>query len=259
MMRKPVSRSYCGGRITAQAYKYDGGTTTWYMYGSRFPAQLHAIKYIGAFGVGYLFCQEGLYLIMELEFTNSFVRISDIYNMHTCFNPNEFRLLEEQFAQKQQEEILREQQKNDAEAGRATGACGAEKMAVVNFKKAMNDKHADIMRKVQGGNMYNDTAAQRAMLSLNDPEDNCQLSILEARVGICEARAGLAKYPDRSAYYSNKINCLQQQITTLQDAISRMQALDRQYPGGGTNLARAHAEKGRIAYQLLNTMPHCDQ
>src|SRR5262249_27992341 len=124
LMRKAVNRSYCGGRITAQAYKYDGGTTTWYMYGSRFPAELHAVKYLGAFGVGYLFCQEGLYLVMELEFPNSFVRISDIYNMHACFNPSEFQLLEERFAQKQQEEILHEQQKNDEEAGRATGACG---------------------------------------------------------------------------------------------------------------------------------------
>lgn len=257
LVRKAVNRSYCGGRITAQAYKYDGGTTTWYMYGSRFPAQLHAVKYIGAFGVGYLFCQEGLYLVMELEFTNSFVRISDIYNVHACFNPGEFQVLEDRFQRKQQEEIVREQQKNDAEAGRATGECAAEKMAVVNFKKAMNDKHAEIMRRVQGGNMYNDTAAQRAMLSLDDPEDNCQLSILEAQQRICGTRAEMAKYPDRAASLGNNINCLQDQIRTLQDALSRMQAIDRQYPGAGTNLARAHAEKGRIYYQLMNTMPNC--
>jgi len=258
MVRKPVNRSYCGGRIMAQAYKYDGGTTTWFMYGSRFPAALHAVKYIGAFGVGYLFCQEGLYLIMELEFTNSFVRISDVHNMHTCFNPSEFQLLEQQFQQKQQEEIAHERQKNSDQAAKVTGDCAAEKMAVINFKQAMNDKHAEIMRKVQGRNMYTDTAAQRAMLSLNDPEDNCQLGILQAQQGICGVRAEIGKYPDRAVSLGNKINCLQDQVRTLQDALARMQAIDRQYPGGGTNHARAHAEKGRIYNEVTTTMPHCD-
>jgi hypothetical protein len=258
MVRKPVNRSYCNGQIMAQAYKYDGGATTWYMYGSRFPAELHAVKYIGAYGVGYLFCQEGLYLIMELEFSNSFVRISDIYNMHTCFNPGEFVVMEDRFQAKQQEEIARDRVKNDEDAAKVTGDCVSEKMAVINFKKSLDDKHAEIMRKVQGGNMYNDTAAQRAMLSLNDPEDNCQLGILQAQQGICGARAEMAKYPDRAINLGNKINCLNDQIRILQDALARMQAVDRQYPGAGTQLARANAEKGRLYYQVMSTMPHCD-
>lgn len=258
LMRKAENRSYCGGQIMAQAYKYDGGTTRWYMYGDRFPAQLHPVKYLGAFGVGYLFCQEGMYLVMELEFTNSFVRIGNIYSMHACFNPSEFVVMEDHFQAKQQDEIARERQKNDEEEAKVEGDCTGEKMAVINFKKAMNDKHAEIMRKVQGGNMYNDTAAQRAMLSLNDPEDNCQMGILQAQQSICLARADMAKHPDRAASIGNKINCLNDQIRILQDALARMQAVDRQYPGGGVQLARGNAEKGRIYYQILTTMPHCD-
>jgi hypothetical protein len=258
LIRKAVNRSYCGGQILATAYKFDGGESTWYVYGDRYPAQLHPVKYLGAFGVGYLFCQEGLYLIMELEFTNSFVRIGNMYNMHACFDPSEFVVMEDRFQQQQQENIARERQKNDEEAAKVTGDCAAEKIAVINYKQALNDRHAEIMRKVQGGNMYNDTAAQRAMLSLNDPESSCQLGILQAQQSICACRADMGKHPDRAAALGNKINCLQQQISVLQDGISRMQALDRQYPSGGANLARANAEKSRLYYQLLSTMPHCD-
>src|SRR5262249_52951225 len=46
LARKSANRSYCGGQIMAQAYKFDGGTSTWYMYGSRFPAELHPVKYL---------------------------------------------------------------------------------------------------------------------------------------------------------------------------------------------------------------------
>jgi hypothetical protein len=258
LVRKAENRSYCGGRIMAQAYKYDGGMSTWYLYGSRFPTELHTVKYLGAFGVGYLYCQEGVYLIMELSFSNNFVRISDIYNMHTCFNPSEFVVMEDQMQSKAQEDLARERAKNEEDAAKVTGDCVAEKMAVINFKKAMTDKQAETLRKVQGGNMYNDTAAQRAMLSMNDLEDNCQLSILEVQQRICGARAEMVKYPDRAVNLGNKINCLNDQVRMLQDVLARMQAIDRQFPGGGTNLARANMEKGRIYYQVMNTAPHCD-
>lgn len=257
LMRKADNRSYCGGQIMAQAYKFDGGASTWYMYGDRLPAQLHPVKYLGAFGVGYLYCQEGLYLVMELEFTNSYVRIGNMYNMNACFDPSGFVVMEEKFQQQQQDNIARERAKNDEEAGKVNGDCVAEKMAVINYKQALNDKHAEIMRKVQSGNMYNDTAAQRAMLSLNDPEANCQLGILQAQLSICLARTDAAKHPDHAISLGNKINCLQQQISMLQDAIGRMQALDRQYTGS-VGMARANSEKGRVYYQMMTTMPHCD-
>jgi len=79
LTRKAESRSYCDGRITAQAYKYDGGTTTWYLYGDRFPAQLHPVKYLGAYGVGYMETQEGMYLVMELNFAKANAEKSRLY------------------------------------------------------------------------------------------------------------------------------------------------------------------------------------
>jgi hypothetical protein len=255
LSRKPENRSYCDGRITAQAYKYDGGTTTWYLYGDRFPPQLHPVKYLGAYGVGYMLTQEGMYLVMELNFGNTYVRIGDMQLVHNCFNPSDFKSMEDNFVVKRTEEIRHEQQKASDEEAHISGDCASEKQAVVDFKKELNRKHEDLLRRSQHGNVYQDTVAQRAMLSMNDPLDAVRQGILSNRVGICGAEHDMAKYPSHMPEDQARIQCLQDQIRKLQDAEARMMAFDNQY---ASQPQRANAEKSKIYWEIMKTAPRCD-
>jgi hypothetical protein len=255
LVRKSEQRVYCGNKINATAYRYDGSPNTFFLYGNRFPDKLHPVKYLGVFGVGYLFTQEGLYLIMELNFGANYVRISDMENVHTCFNPSGFQSMEDRFQARGQEDLQKEKAKTDQEQAHITGDCTQEKQAIVDFKKALNQKHEELLRKSQHGNLYQDTMAQRAMLSLSDPLYAVQQSILNARLRICGAQSDMARNPRNAPADGAKVQCLNDQVAQLQNAESRMMALDRQYV---TQLARGNAEKSKLYLELMKTLPRCD-
>ena len=255
MARKAERRGYCNNKVTALAYRYDGNPNTFFVYGDRFPERLHPIKYLGSFGVGYMYCQEGLFLIMEMNFGANYVRIGDMENVHNCFNPSVFQVAEEKFQTNQQQELAEEKAKVDRDQSHISGDCIAEKQAILDYKKAMNEKHEELLRKSQHGNTYQDTIAQRAIVSMMDPMDNVRLGLLSAKQGICGAQTDMVKNPRNAPNDRAKIDCLNGQITKLQDAESRMEALDSRY---ANEPARAQAEKSKIYWDVLKNMPHCD-
>ncbi|HVW60900.1 MAG TPA: hypothetical protein VHC48_12710 [Puia sp.] len=255
LARKAESRTYCDGKITAQAYKYGGGTNTWYVYGDRYPAQLRPRKFLGPFGVGYMYTDEGLYLIMEVNFGANYVRIGSMENVQSCFDPSSFRVMEDAFVTKRQEEIQHEEAKADEEEAHAVGECAAEKQAIVDLKKEINKKQADLLRNSQHGNLYQDPASQKAIIGMMDPLDNVRQSILNAKLRICGAEKDMMKYPAHAPEDGLRIGCLGRQVTMLQDAQARMMEIDNQYP---TQPARANTEKSKLYWEVLNTIPKCD-
>lgn len=256
LMRKSEVRGYCGNKITAHAYRYDGGMSTWYIYGDRYPEKLHTQKFLGAFGVGYMLCEEGLFLVMELEFgAGRYVRIGQMENVHSCFDPSEFKVMEDKFRTTQQEEIEHNRAKQNEEQAHINGDCVAEKQAVLDYKKAMTQKQEELLRKTQHGNSYQDTAVQRAYLSMMDPLDNVRMGILNTNLGICSARADMAKNPTHAREDQNRIACLNQQLALLQEAESKMMAYDNQYR---SNPAVANAQKSKIYLDVMRNAPKCD-
>lgn len=255
LARKSESRTYCDGKITAQAYKYDGGTTTWYVYGDRYPAQLHPQKFFGPFGVGYMYTTEGLYLVMELNFGSSYVRIGSMENVDDCFDPSAYRVMESAVVTKQQEELRHEETKVQAEESRISGDCIPEKQAIVEYKKIVNQKHEEMIRQMQHGNLYQDSTAQRAVLGMMDPLESVRESILKAKLGMCGAEKDMVKFPSHAAEDGARVGCLGRQVSLLQEVEARMVAIDQQYP---TQPAKANAEKSRIYWELLKTMPECN-
>jgi len=256
LARKAETRGYCDNKIAAHAYRYDGGATTWYLYGDRYPEKLHPQKYLGSFGVGYMLCQEGLYLVMEMEFgSGSYVRIGQMENVHSCFNPSEFKVMEDKFQTTQQEQLQHDKTKVAEEESRVTGDCISEKQAVLNFKKAMNQKHEEVLRRTQHGNSYQDTVTQRAYLSMMDPLDMVREQILNIQLSICTAGKGKVKDPSHSNSYQSRINCLGQQLAILQGAESKMMDIDHQY---ATQPAIANAQKGKVYLDATKNTPRCD-
>jgi len=255
LARKSESRTYCDGKITAQAYKYDGGTTTWYVYGDRFPAQLHPQKFFGPFGVGYMYTTEGLYLVMELNFGSNYVRIGSMENVNNCFDPSAYQVMENVAVTKQQDELQHEQAKVAAEESRISGDCIPEKQAIVEYEKIVNQKHEERIRQMQHGNLYQDSVAQKAVLGMMDPLESVRSSILKAKLAMCNAQKDMLRYPQHAPQDGFRVGCLGNQVNLLQEAESRMVAIDQQYP---TQPAKANAEKSRIYWELMKTIPNCE-
>ena len=246
LARKAERRGYCNNKVTALAYRYDGNPNTFFVYGDRFPERLHPLKYMGAFGVGYMYCQEGLFLIMEVNFgTASYVRIGDMENVHNCFDPSEFQVAEDKFQANQQRELQEEQASADRKQQQVTGECTGEKQAIVDYKRAMIDKHAELLRKSQHGNTYTDTATQRAIVNMMDPLDGLRENILVIKLNICQSQV----------HGGGKVSCLSNQLSILQDAEARMMALDSRYP---TEPARAQTEKSKIYWDLMKNLVQCN-
>lgn len=245
LMRKSEMRAYCDNKINARSYRYDGSPTTFFIYSDRYPEKLHPLKFLGAFGVGYMYCEEGLYLIMEMNFGVNYVRIGTMENVHNCFNPAAFQVQEDAFHAKAQQELREEQANTDRQQDQVRGECTGEKQAMVDFKRALNRKHEEMLRRSQHGNTYQDSVAQRAMINMMDPLDNVRESILNVQLNICMShRRG-----------GNNVSCFREQLSALQDAETRMMAVDQQY---ASQPAIASAKKGKIYWDLMKTMPICN-
>jgi hypothetical protein len=166
-------------------------------------------------------------------------------NVHNCFDPSEFEVAEDKFQTDQQRKLQEEQASVDRKQQQVKGECTAEKQAVVDYKRAMIDKHAELLRKSQQGNTYTDTATQRAITSMLDPLYGLRENILVIKLNICQSQM----------HGGGKVSCLNNQLSRLQDAEARMMALDSRYP---TEPVRAQAEKSKIYWDLMKNMPNCN-
>jgi hypothetical protein len=78
-----------------------------------------------------------------------------------------------------------------------------------------------------------------------DPTDMVRESILNAKLNICVSHR----------HGGDKVSCFSEQLAALQDAETRMMALDSRY---ATEPARAQAEKSKLYWELMKTMPQCN-
>jgi hypothetical protein len=257
LSRKSETRTFCDGKLTAEAYRLDGSPNTWYVYGSRYLEKIHPIpgKYLGNFGVGYFVTEEGVYLILGRTMGAIDCRILSMDNVRKCFDPTPFQIMEDKFQAKGQADLQEERAKIDRDASKVSGNCAAEKTALLDYRREMAQQHEEALRKSKEGNTYQDPAAQKAMISLMDPLISVREGILSAKVNLCNAHdaAVTAGSPSTQAAIQQKISCLNRQLATLQDLETRMQAMDRQY----TNIAQASAEKGKLYYTALKNMDNC--
>ncbi|MBS1664123.1 MAG: hypothetical protein JST68_23970 [Bacteroidetes bacterium] len=258
LFRKNETRPYCDNKLIGQAYRLDNGPSTWYIYGDRYPEKIHPIpnKYMGNFGVGYLMCEEGLYLVLERTMGRLTARITSMDNVNKCFDPTAFQIQDEHFQTRANADIQTEQRKLQEQAGHIDGDCVAEKTELNQYRQQVGRQKEEALRRSQRGNLYQDTAAQRAMLSLTDPLITVHDGILSEKVALCNSRAALSHATERDRLaISEKINCHSDRLTALQTAESKMQDLDRQY---ATNPARANAEKSRLYLAVTRNLPSCD-
>lgn len=246
LIRKAETRNYCEGKLNARAYKYDGGTATWYVYGERYPERLHGVRFLGNFGVGYLKTEEGLYLVLEMEDGPNQYRISSIETVYTCFDPAQFKIMEDEFVRKRRLELQKEREKIARDEARAnTGNCTSQKMAVINFRKEQLRIQEENLVVSQQGNTYEEGPSQQAVLGMMDPLVMVQASILTTQVTICNLDVSLQRSPSSNSL-QEKISCNRSLLSQLIQLEGQLKAIDIRFAGNG---GQAFAEKSKYYSQ----------
>lgn len=249
LSRKAETRTYCDGRFNARAYKFDGGTATWYVYGERYPERLHGVRFLGNFGVGYLKTEEGLYLVLEMQDGANQYRISSIETVSVCFDPTQFKIMEDEFVRKRRLELDKERDKIARDEARAnSGNCASQKMAVINFRREQLRIQEENLVVSQQGNTYQDRPTQQAVLGMMDPLTQVQGSILTTQVSICNLEESLHRSPSSANSINEKIGCNRTMLTQLIQLEVELKAIDVRFAGNG---GQAFAEKSKYYMQHM--------
>ena len=250
--RKNMQRSYCGGMANAMAYKLADQPTVWYLYGDRYPAQLHVRKYFGGFGIGVIRADEGVYVVMELSTGNNHVRILNIEKMMQCFDPQPFVAQEDAFRTKQRAALQQEAAKIEQHALDAGNArhCVAERLAIVNHERELNRQAFRDLDSTNHGNIYQDKTTQKAFIAMMDPLTLVESGILQCNLSICGIES--AEHPGPDA--ADRLACQQNLLQRLNSLSQQMRALNDQY---ANNLAAAQAKKSQLYLASMREV-HCD-
>jgi hypothetical protein len=252
--KKSETRMYCNDKIKAKAYKFDGSSMVWWLFGKEFPEKLLWKKYMGNFGVGYLATDKGLYMIMEMEDgRGNTYKITSAEKVNTCFDPTPFQVMEDEFYTKRRAELDREQQKieRDEAAAQRSNECVSEKMEQINFRKQTLQKQNENLEQSRIGNAYQDVSTQNAMVGMMDPGMMIKQSIYDTKISICKTQKTIdeTRSDNTRQRATEKLSCLQQQLGTLQATSSQMDALDVQY---ADNPGMKYAEKSKL---MMRNMP----
>lgn len=260
LKKKTERRSYCEDKAKAWAYRVDGRPEIWYLYGKQFPDEVLMTpkKFLGNYGVGYIFSDKGLFLIMQLESPAIDTKILEIRDENVCFVPTGFKVFEEEFVAKAQSSIQRKREKLDRElASVGSEPCASLKRESLQFEREALERREQNVNRSQQGHTGQDPRTQQALgNAVLNYDDALQQMIHETKYKICRQEQQIAR---QSGSQSSSVQRAQQRLTCMQNSLSQqisMQsqfaAVDRQYAG---QPGKIHAEKSKL---LIRVVAACD-
>ncbi|WP_462253281.1 hypothetical protein [Ferruginibacter sp.] len=227
--RKNVRKLFCDGKANAMAYKLPDQPTVWYIYGDRYPEKLHIQKFFGGFGVGVVRCEEGVFMIMEMQAGRNRSTIKNIDQAMACFNATDYKIEEDEFIIKRRLELDKERARVERHAASAQRArtCQSQRMAIVNFEREELNRQEENLTNSTHGNTFQDSVTQKAYAGMMDPLTSVYVGILEAELNICEAQEALNRGASESA--QQKLACNSSRLARLTVLQQQMRALDTEY------------------------------
>ncbi len=242
-------RSYYDGQVTGvNAYMYVGSTTKLFLYGNRYPDRLHATRYFGNFGVGYLQTTEGTYLIFERQEFERFYKMKSIDPGAATFDARSYQVIENKYFTERTYDLEKERLKIIKDEARLnSGNCISERTNYLDWRKRKWMQQKGNLILIISGNLFQSREAQQAMLGSMDPLLIIQESIHKTRVSLCNNQATLSRIPtDGTA--ARKIPCLQNTIIELQNQEAALRAIDERF---ASSPGQAFAEKSKYYMQHL--------
>lgn len=265
LKRKTESRTYCDDKARAMAYRVDGRSETWFLFGKTFPDEvlMSPQKFLGNYGVGYVFSDKGLFIIMQLESGALDSKILEIRDESICFDGSGFKVFEEEFVTKAQSSIQRKREKTERElAGVGSEQCDQLKRESLQFELEMLDRQEQNVRASQQGHTAQSPRTQQALGdAVMNYDDALQAMINDTRYKICRAEYQLSR---QSGNQSSSRERAQQKLSCMRDALARQISMQEQFQ---TINRQANAQTGRQsngqpppnkALMLMQVAPACN-
>lgn len=233
--KKDAQREFFG-KVKAWEYKANGRMESWWVFGKTLPDKLvmQPNKYLGLYGVGYQYAEQGLFIILQLAGSGVYnydAEILELEDVPTCFNSTLFRIIEEnemeetvQNLQEAQEKIDRKIEQNSS----SDNPCKAYKEKTLK----QNKKVADIAKQ-QVQSMQQGQQAQSLQQQVEREVETAQLTVDGIDEEICKKDIQLARTQNESSRQrlQQERSCLQQQRSFEQQILTRFKSIKNEFPG----------------------------
>lgn len=235
LYKKDDSREFLGGKIKAWLYQYENGQTQYYVFGKTLPDKIvmAPLKYLGLYGVGYQYSEEGLFIIMAIEKDGFESYIMEMENVPTCFNHTLFTFLEEQSYTNQNETIENEQTRLDELKERSQSPCLGLKQQKIDFKKKAlqknKEKYDEVKQNPRATQYQRDQAEGNLQMNFEDAIDE---EMLKTKIKICDLETRIANQNRAASNGSleNLLQCQRDLLRQQQNLKEQIKNVDSQYP-----------------------------
>lgn len=259
--RKTTNRKYCDNKVQAWAYRVDGRSETWFMFGRMFPESMTMIpkKFLGNYAVGYQYTDKGLYIIMQMESSRLNTKIVSITDADICFDPTPFEVFEEEMVTKVRTSSARNREKLQKKLAdiKPDDPCGQAKRTSIQFQQQALDRQEENVISSTQGNLNQQIRTQQARSDGTvNYNDVIQASIYDTKVKICQTEDQLARSSGSNSSsrqrQQEKLTCLQGHLARQQQVQVRFREIDRQH---AAQPGKAMLEKARL---MMTVIAGCD-
>lgn len=239
LQKKTERRSYCNDKVKAWAYRVDGRSETWFLFGKQFPDQVLMTpkKFLGNYGVGYIHSDKGLFIIMQLEAASLDSKIIEIQDMDVCFDASGFAVFEEELITKATSSIQRKREKisRDLTRLKPDDPCTPIKRSSLQYEQQALDRQEENLRRSMQGHLGQSVPTQQARAdAMHNYDDQIELLILDTQHKICKTQDQLARQTRNESSqqrYQQKLNCLNEALSAQMSTREQMKQVDRTYQG----------------------------
>lgn len=223
--RKNEQREFFG-KVKAWEYKAMGATTSWWIFGKTLPDKLvmQPNKYLGLFGVGYQYTEQGLFIILQLSDGGAYnyeAEVLQIEDVPTCFNSSPFRIVEENEMADAVDNIQQAEENIDrriAQNSTSDDPCKTLREKTLKQQKKVADITKQQIQSLQQGRQTQSMEQQ-----VDREIETLQLMVDGAEEGICKKDQQIA----RSQSASSRQRLVQEKTCLLQNKAFELQMLSR--------------------------------
>jgi hypothetical protein len=261
LFKKDESREYLDGKVKAWAYAAPDRPEKWFLFGKNLPVKvvMQPLKYLGNFGVGFQYTEQGLFIIMQVESEIMNSSVKELKDTYLCFDPSPYKKIEDKILN---EGLLSINKKRDRLRSRLprvpSDGCGNLEIRNIQYEIIVLDEQEENLKRSTKGNIVENSATRQAMAQSMANYDNLiQQTIYETELDICKNEKLLqeAQNAQQTELFTNEnykrrkaeyIQCLKAKLLGEKETQQKIKRINNQFPN---DLGRQMSEKAKVFLQ----------
>ena len=244
-------------KVKAWEYKANGRTESWWLFGKTLPEKFVAQpkKYLGLFGVGYQFAEQGLFIILQFSGAGSYgyeAEVLELMDIPTCFNADLFSVFEETELAQAQENM--QEATDRIEQRIRENATSANHCKTLKDKSLKQQKKATEVKKLQLQQMQQDRRTEMMHSQVEFEIENTQMMADNVEEEICKVTQKIDRTQSELTKQEliRRKKCLMVQLPYYQQLVAKFKAAQGQYPE-----RPAEAMQSIMQIKIGNRFPQC--